>query len=463
VRDQSRRTIVGQGHVLVARQPFKVYAWTDRGHYRVGDTVAAGFKAQTLAQKPVRGQGLLKLLRITYKDNAPRETEVARWNLDTDTQGRANIQIQAGRAGQYRLSYQLTDKKSHIIEGGYIFTVRGEGDDGARYRFAKIELVPDKQDYVPGEHVRLMINTDYPGAAVVLFVRPANGIYLPPKIIQMTGKSTVAKIEISQKDMPNFFVEAITVYEGKVHTETREIIVPPEKRVLKVNIEPAKKAYRPGEKAGFKIKLTDYSGEPFQGTAVMTVYDRALEYISGGSNVPEIRRFFWKWRRQHYTRTESNLARWFTNLIKKNETPMRNIGVFGHLMAQDITAGKEADSGEIVAEGSARSDMAPAPAEFKAAAKPAALKKARSAGMDDKEGGRREQEPIDGSTASPDLVKPHVRTKFADTAYWAGTIQTDAAGMAQVDFTMPENLSGWKVMVWSMGHGTKVGQGSTGI
>ena len=40
VVDQSRRTIVGTGTVLVARQPFKVYAWVDRGYYRVGD---AGF------------------------------------------------------------------------------------------------------------------------------------------------------------------------------------------------------------------------------------------------------------------------------------------------------------------------------------------------------------------------------------------------------------------------------------
>jgi uncharacterized protein YfaS (alpha-2-macroglobulin family) len=463
VRDQSRRTIVGQGHVLVARQPFKVYAWTVRGHYRVGDTVQAGFKAQTLAQKPVQGKGLLKLLRITYEDKKPREAEVARWDLDTDSEGRAGIQLQATQAGQYRLSYQLTDRKAHVIEGGYIFTVRGEGDDGTRYRFAKIELVPDKQNYAPGDRVRLMINTDYPGAAVVLFVRPANGIYLPPKIIHMTGKSTVEEIGITPKDMPNFFVEAITVYEGKIHTATREIIVPPEKRVLNVNIEPAKKDYRPGEKAGFKIKLTDYSGEPFQGTAVMTVYDRALEYISGGSNVPEIRSFFWKWRRRHYARTESNLTRWFYNLIKKNETPMGNIGVFGHLMAQDITAGKKADSGEIVAEESARSDMAPAPSDFKNAAKPGAMKRARFGGFDDNEGGRREQEPVDGSVASHDLVKPHVRTKFADTAYWAGTIQTDAAGMAEVDFAMPENLSGWKVMVWSMGHGTKVGQGSVNV
>ncbi|NNL76448.1 MAG: alpha-2-macroglobulin, partial [Desulfobacterales bacterium] len=332
VRDQSRRTIVGQGDVLVARRPFKVYAWTDRGHYRVGDTVRAGFKVQTLAAKPVQGKGLLRLHRITYRDTVPQETEVHRWKLDPDAAGRADIQIQASRPGQYRLAFAVTDSKNHTIEGGYIFTVRGEGDDGARYRFAKIELVPDKSEYAPGDHVRLLINTDHAGAAVVLFIRPANGIYLPPKVIHMGAKSTVEQIAITQKDMPNIFVEAITVYDGKLHSETREIVVPPQKRVLNVKVTPSKKTYRPGEKAKFKIALTDYDGEPFQGAAVMTVYDRALEYISGGSNVPEIRSFFWKWRRRHHPQTESSLARRFHNLLKKKETPMRNVGVFGHLM-----------------------------------------------------------------------------------------------------------------------------------
>ena len=45
VVDQSRRTIVGTGKVLVARQPFKVYAWVDRGYYRVGDVIHAHFSA----------------------------------------------------------------------------------------------------------------------------------------------------------------------------------------------------------------------------------------------------------------------------------------------------------------------------------------------------------------------------------------------------------------------------------
>ena len=56
VVDQSRRTIVGTGTVLVARKPFSVYAWLDRGYYRVGDTIHAHFSARTLDGKPVARQ-----------------------------------------------------------------------------------------------------------------------------------------------------------------------------------------------------------------------------------------------------------------------------------------------------------------------------------------------------------------------------------------------------------------------
>ncbi|MGB9442210.1 MAG: MG2 domain-containing protein [Desulfobacterales bacterium] len=463
VRDQSRRTIVGQGAVLVARRPFKVYAWTDRGHYRVGDTVRAGFKVQTLAAKPVQGKGLLKLHRITYRDNAPQETEVNHWKLDPDAEGRADIQLQASRSGQYRLSLTVTDTKNRTIEGGYIFTVRGEGDDGARYRFAKIELVPDKSEYAPGERVRLLINTDHAGAAVVLFIRPADGIYLPPKVIHLRGKSSVEQITVTQKDMPNFFVEALTVYEGKLHSEIREIVVPPQKHVLNVKITPSQKTYRPGQNAKFKIALTDSNGQPFQGTAVMTVYDRALEYISGGSNVPEIRSFFWKWRRRHQPQTESSLARHFYNLLKKNEIPMRNIGVFGHLMQQDVLAGQTDDEGGIVTEEASRSDGPLSSAEPRVAAKTMALNETEADRFQDKEGSRREQGPIDGPAISEKFAKPQLRTKFADTAFWAATILTDSSGKAEVSFPMPQNLSGWKARVWSMGHGTKVGQGSVEV
>jgi uncharacterized protein YfaS (alpha-2-macroglobulin family) len=385
VRDLSRRTIVGQGDVLVARKPFKVYAWVNKGYYRVGDTIRASFKAQSLDQKPVVGKGRLKLYRITYKDNKPQETQVASWPLNTDADGSAALKIQASRPGQYRLAYTVTDAKKHAIEGGYIFTVGGAGDDGAEYRFAKIELITDKAEYAPGDTARLQINTDRKGAAVVLFVRPVNGVYLPPKVIPMGGKSALVEIKVSQKDMPNFFVEALTVYNGKVHSEIREIVVPPEKRVLNVKVTPSK------------------------------------------------------------------------TQLKKGEVPMQNIGVFGHLMmpaasGKGLAGEDKRAKSQIVAE--AAPARAPAPAEADEVGAAFKLKKDAPDSFADKES---------RATQAPDFIQPSVRTKFADSAYWSGSIITDQKGMAEVEFSMPENLTGWQVKVWAMGHGTKVGQGSADV
>ena len=249
VVDASRRTIVGSGSVLVARKPFAVHAWVDRGYYRVGDTIQAGLAARRLDGKPVEGRGVLTLLKISYAKGKPVETPVQTWKIDTDaagrlvfttrgaqsgvqtwtldTEGQVQQQLTASQAGQYRLSYKVTDAKKHTIEGGYVFTIIGDGFDSAQFRFNHLELVPDKADYAPGDKLKLQINTDRAGSTVLLFARPTEGVYLKPTLIPMDGKSTVREIEVVKGDMPNFFVEAVTVADGRVYTETREIVVPP--------------------------------------------------------------------------------------------------------------------------------------------------------------------------------------------------------------------------------------------
>jgi hypothetical protein len=68
----------------------------------------------------------------------------------------------------------------------------------------------------------------------------------------------------------------------------------------------------------------------------------------------------------------------------------------------------------------------------------------------------------DGAGATP-AVQPVVRTNFADTAYWAAALTGGSDGTAEVDFSLPESLTTWKVKGWSMGLGTKVGQGDAEI
>ena len=52
--------------------------------------------------------------------------------------------------------------------------------------------------------MKLQINTDRAGSTVLLFARPANGVYLPPTLMHLDGKSTVREIEVVKRDMPNF-------------------------------------------------------------------------------------------------------------------------------------------------------------------------------------------------------------------------------------------------------------------
>ncbi|MFP6618902.1 MAG: alpha-2-macroglobulin family protein, partial [Pirellulaceae bacterium] len=398
------------------------------------------------------------------------------WKLDTDEEGRAKIQFKAATKGQYRLSYRLTDKKEHVIEGGYIFTVVGDGFDGKDYRFNDLELIPEKREYQPGERVRLQINTNQVNSTVLLFVRPSNGVYLPPQILRLDGKSTVVDVDVIKKDMPNFFVEAMTISGGRVHQAVKEIVVPPEKRVLNVAISPSSKNYKPGEEATVDIQLTDFTGENFQGSTVVAIYDKAVEYISGGSNVPDIKEFFWKWRRSHNPNHQTNLQRWFNNLNLPKTVGMNNLGMFGASVVDDLesqVAGNDKQGGLGGAGfGGGRGGGGGRPMLARSAMKSAAAPGAGREEMADSAVAESAPQAngavafaADGGAPPPGagLVEPSVRSNFADTALWVGTLTTDATGKAQVSLKMPENLTTWKVKVWGMGHGTKVGSAETEV
>jgi alpha-2-macroglobulin len=459
VVDQSRRTIVGSGEVLVARKPFMVSAWVDRGYYRAGDTIKASFAARRIDGKPVEGAGKLRLLKISYGGAPERkstETEVRSWKLPTNAEGTAEIQLKASEKGQYRLSYVVTDKAGHEIEGGYLFTIIGDGFDGSEFRFNDLEMVPDKREYAPDEKVALQINTNRIGSTVLLFVRPSNSVYLPPQAVHIEGKSTIVEIGVTQKDMPNFFVEADTVSGGRIHTDVREIHVPPAKRILNMEVVSSAPEFKPGQHAKFTVKLSDAAGKPYVGSTVLSVFDKSLEYISGGTNVADIKEFFWKWRRSHQPHIETNLDRWCTNLVPPGQKNMENLGVFGGQVADEPPG-----SGEFELARGGRS----MPMRAFGAAPRAAMVEAKSAvgGLSLDAAAPVKAPPPTGQAESTPLAQPTIRKEFADTALWVASLETNKDGIAVAELDMPQNLSAWKIRAWGMGQGTRVGEASAQV
>src|SRR5690606_7350778 len=107
------------------------------------------------------------------------------------------------------------------------------------------ELVPDKPEYASGDDIRLMINTERAGSTVYLFVRGTGNVGPRPKIIRLEGKSALETIHVEPGDRPNFFIDAFTVSDGAIHKAVRQIVVPPEKQVLTLEVTPDAQRYKP--------------------------------------------------------------------------------------------------------------------------------------------------------------------------------------------------------------------------
>ena len=393
------------------------------------------------------------------------------WDVALNADGRARQVLKAAAPGQYRISTMIDDGQGHQIEGGYLLTITGPGFDSASFRYNDLEIIPERKEYQPGENLRLLINTNQVNSTVLLFVRPSNGVYLPPQVIHFQGKSMIAEVGIVPRDMPNMFVEALTVSGGNVHDEAREIAIPPESRIAQIHIEPSQTIYKPGEKATVKLKLTGPDGKPFLGSTVVTVYDKAVEYISGGSNVPDIKALFWSWKRHHQPQTESSLNRWFNNLAKQDEIVMQDLGAFGDIEPElggyayagmkfkggMAPRGMMGGMGGMGGDGRMRMEFMDGAALANAAA-PAAMGPVGAAADEPRE--ERDAIPILDSAAA---VQPTIRTNFTDTAFWAAALQTAPDGTAQIDLPLPDSLTTWKIKSWTLGLGTKVGQAESEI
>ncbi|HQH26940.1 MAG TPA: alpha-2-macroglobulin family protein, partial [Oligoflexia bacterium] len=288
-------------------------------------------------------------------------------------------------------------------------------------------------------------------AVVLLFPRPDRGVYPAPELLRLEGNQAVFPLPVKRTDMPNFFVEALTIFEGRIYTQIREIIVPPENRTLSVDINPSAGQYKPGEEAKIELAVRDESGRPFTGPLAVSVYDKAVEYISGGSNVPEIRSFFWKWRRSHHLAMTSSLRQASHPLYRSAKEAMQPLGALGRDAADNELALNAADGAGgartralVKAQPSkglhAMEEMAPLPQE------------------------EAKKEKADAAAPPPDAaVEPVVRKEFADTAFWSPALETDKDGKAQVLFKMPDNLTEWKVRTWALGSGASVGENQTAL
>ncbi len=433
VTDASRRTIVANKDILVAREPYKLYAWLDKGFYQSGDSIKAQFKAQTLDRQGVAAEGEAVLYRLDYSEQQQLwvETVARRWPISTDSEGTAELNFAVQGAGQYRLALEV--KAENVAPAGaVVFQVLGAAINASVS--APLELVPEKVEYAIGEKVELLINSAKEDAQVILFVRP--GSNAQPELLALNNYQQRKDFSIRAEDQPNIFVEALTIFDGGVHTALKEIVVPPANKILNLEVVGEAERYQPADNVELKVKLTDDSGRPVQGTTTLAIYDAALDYIAGQQSA-DIKTAFWYWRRFVAPRWEHSADRVSNNLVKSRDDTMWDRG-----MRRLIETRYDAER----------------PAQPRARG---LTVESVPLGFSDSIAEKAEVNLDSVANTTPAAANIPLRDNFADTAFWQAQLETDANGEAIVQFDLPDNLTRWSARIWGLDEQARVGEGRT--
>ena len=425
VTDNSHRTIDATGSVVVRAEPFRVFTWTDRPHYRVGDKISVRYYLDGLREDDVK--------------------EVRYWISDlrgTVNGERVDKVFSASKPGQYRVSVEVTDLKGRVREGSRIIIVRGEGDDGRNYKYSSLELIPDKETYSLGDTVKLTVNADYPDSTVFYKVR--NG---KTQLFRLKGKTGEISIPVVESDKPNFFVEAWTISAAKYHREVRKIMVPPVDKIGKatVEIDGDPEVVKPGETVSATVKIFDEKGKAADASAVMTVYDKAIDLIAGGSNVKSLKEAFWYDRLNLPYSFLDTVVDGFYLMYLSGDKYFGPLGLWGEY-GIGFLSGKTRGGKRAEMERSRK--MAPqAQSAMECDASVPCESIACSALLD---------------TESGEAKTDGVRKEFADTAYWNAALEaTGTQGVYRVKFKMPEDITTWNIKVWSIGIDGRVAEVAT--
>ncbi|MFC2176850.1 alpha-2-macroglobulin [Actinomycetota bacterium] len=287
----------------------------------------------------------------------------------------------------------------------------------------EVTLIPDKQEYAPGDRAEILVEAPFGGAEGLLTVS-RNG-FVTTESFTIEGTSTVLIVPIEDDYIPNVHIQVDLVGATGRTTDKGDPLpdapdrpafavgrlnlqIPPLSRTLAVAATPADPTIEPGGATTVDITVSDATGNPVDGAELaVVVVDEAVLALSGYELPDPISVFY----RPIDSRVSSRYLRHSIELA--NPELLRD----GDDGAVSTTA---AAGGEFEEVGS--SDAAAPAAELRAAGQALGDKSAPGGAID-------------------------VRTNFDALAVFSPEVTTDAAGKATIDVPLPDNLTRYRVMV----------------
>lgn len=400
VTDLSRRSQTGTGAALITSGRFQVSVETDRQVYRPGETAIVTVHAVDYDGKPVRAPVQVRLIETMYDRYERPYRQTTERSAMTGAAGAGEVSFPLVRPGYLELTATAFDDEDDKIEAsGYVWVT---GEELPGYDYATLSLTADRSSYHPGDTATILVNTSLVGRAKRPHAAPARPGH------------PVAWALVT--------VEGDRLYSAEV--------VPIRSRTEALRV-PVSAAYFPS----VELDVTILQDRQVYSQGVRLPVEREDRRLSVRV-VPA---------RDHY---EPGQTASYT---------IETRDYLGRPVPAEVALGVVDASIYAI-----RPDNTPDPGEFFYGSQESRIQTDFSFAAQYSGGAFQAVPGAQGGRAAG-AAGIRVRRTFADTAYWNPFVQTDAGGVAQISFTMPDNLTTWRATAHGSTLSTVVGAATSDV
>jgi uncharacterized protein YfaS (alpha-2-macroglobulin family) len=304
VTDEAGREISGSAAVVATVGSYFVRIRPERYVYEPGERAVLLVETRDYDNQPVAGRPFVVELRH-YQWDRKDYPLLEQTTGKTDSQGSARLEMSVPDGSFLARVTSISAEGRRVEHSAQVWVAGGASwySRGAE----SFQIVTDKKSYRPGEMAKVLL-AGAPKEADLWVNIEGRGVYAT-QFVRAKETTVSLEIPIRREFVPNFYVQVVSIREGKMIYGSRSVRVPADEQRLEVLLRATRNEFRPGDSGSYLLQVRDAGGRPVQGEFSIAIVDEAL-YALRPDRTPDVVSFFFG-RDYNHVSTDSSLSFYF--------------------------------------------------------------------------------------------------------------------------------------------------------